>query len=519
VQQKLSVLLQDCVEEINDARGVTDRVTHGFTRDRSIVSNGKEHRNRRYVFNIDLADFFPSINFGRIRGFFIKDKNFALNEKVATVIAQIACHGKVLPQGSPCSPVISNLIAHVLDMHLVSLASSCGCMYSRYADDLTFSTSKKIFPGKIARPSSEDPHKWTPGSELHRLITHAGFQVNATKTRMQYRDSRQEVTGIVVNRRINVRYEYRHTARAMVHRLLNTGSFETYITTIKEGIPTFEKRPGTPNQLHGMLGFIDNIDLEHRACAQIKNPGHFSSNELMYQRFLIYMNFFAAQLPVILCEGETDNVYLTHAIRALAANYPQLATTDAGGKVSLKVRLYKYRKSSTARLLGLRDGGISPLCKLIATYNKETAKFNAPGQQNPVIILHDNDSAAPKIRSAVKEVSGKIVNGTEPFIRVVRNLYVVPTPLPSGALTSKIEDFFDAGIKATVIAGKTFDDKNNYETATHYGKKIFAYAVVRPNANSINFDGFHPLLANLASAIGAHAVPAPNVGSGRGTTP
>jgi RNA-directed DNA polymerase len=111
-QQKLSILLQDCVDEINTAKGRKDRVAHGFKRKRSIITNAREHRNRRYVFNIDLEDFFPSINFGRVRGFFIRDHNFALNEAVATVIAQLACHENALPQGSPCSPVISNLIAH-----------------------------------------------------------------------------------------------------------------------------------------------------------------------------------------------------------------------------------------------------------------------------------------------------------------------------------------------------------------------------------------------------------------------
>jgi retron-type reverse transcriptase len=164
IQQKLSILLQDCVDEINQAKNLKDRIAHGFKRKRSIITNARQHRNRRHVFNLDLEGFFPSINFGRVRGFFIHDKNFALHKDVATVIAQIACYENALPQGSPCSPVISNLIAHVLDMHLVRLASKVGCTYSRYADDLTFSTNKKVFPPEIAKPSDTDPHLWIPGS-------------------------------------------------------------------------------------------------------------------------------------------------------------------------------------------------------------------------------------------------------------------------------------------------------------------------------------------------------------------
>ncbi len=120
-------------------------------------------------------------------------------------------------------------------MHFVRLASMVGCTYSRYADDLTFSTNKKDFPPEIAGPSETDPHLWVPGKELQRLITHAGFQINPAKTHMQYRTSRQEVTGLVVNQKINVRREYRHNVRAMVHSLFKRGSFELYGATEKLG--------------------------------------------------------------------------------------------------------------------------------------------------------------------------------------------------------------------------------------------------------------------------------------------
>ena len=116
---------------------------------RSILTNATLHKRRRYVLNLDLEDFFPSITFGRIRGFFIKDKHFALQEKVATVIAQIACFNNELPQGSPCSPVLSNLIGHLLDTRLARFARLYKCTYSRYADDITFSTSRKDFPAEL----------------------------------------------------------------------------------------------------------------------------------------------------------------------------------------------------------------------------------------------------------------------------------------------------------------------------------------------------------------------------------
>jgi RNA-directed DNA polymerase len=508
VQQRLSDLLQDCVDEINKAKNLKDKIAHGFKRKRSILTNARQHRNRRYVFNMDLGDFFPSINFGRVRGYLIRDKNFALHPDVATVIAQIACHENALPQGSPCSPSISNLIAHVLDMRLVRLASKAGCTYSRYADDLTFSTNKRDFPSEVAELSETQPHVWTPSAELQKVVIDSGFRINAAKTRMQYRTSRQEVTGLVVNKRINVRDEYRHTVRAMVHSLFTKGSFEIYAATERNGARAIEKRPGTTRQLHGMLGFIDNIDQYNKMNSpDPQDLSGRSTKELMYRRFLVYTDFYAAETPVVICEGETDNVYLTHAIRSLAGEFPALAETTNGGKIRLKIRLYKYGRSSTARILGLNDGGSSSLASFIVTYKKDTQRFKAPGQKSPIIVLYDNDSGADPIRNTLKKAFGIKVISTTPFVRVVRNLYAMPTPLVGGITESKIEDFFDAATKAISIDGKTFSDKNGFDVEKHFGKKVFAHKVVRPNADTIDFSGFRPLLATIADAIKSHVAP------------
>ena len=231
------------------------------------------------------------------------------------MIAQIACHDNSLPQGSPCSPVISNLVAHLLDMRLVKLAGTMGCTYSRYADDLTFSTNKKEFPAEIATPagsSGREAHLWLPGEALQKLIERTGFRINAKKTHCMYRTSRQEVTGLVVNEKISVRWAYRHNVRAMVNKLVTTGAFEMYAAVQKNGNVVMEKRPGTPNELHGMLGFIDGIDVYNSLHTDDKPSGTLSSKELVYRQFLMYTTFYAAQSPVIVCEGDTDNVYLTH---------------------------------------------------------------------------------------------------------------------------------------------------------------------------------------------------------------
>ena len=520
LQRQLADLLQDCQLEIEKARDLEDRTAHGFKRDKSIVTNARQHRGRRWVLNLDLEDFFPSINFGRVRGFLLKNRDFALNEKVATVIAQIACHDHTLPQGSPCSPVISNLVAHVLDMRLVKLADKFGCTYSRYADDLTFSTSKREFPSEIAKPSADQPaeaHLWVPGDALQDVITRSGFTINPKKTRLMYRRSRQEVTGLIVNKKIGVRWRYRHDVRAMVHRLVTTGQFEILGTVVKDGKPTLEKQPGTRPELHGMLGFIDGIDVFNAKLAEApkgkKRPyrnaapkppeEEFSSREAVYRQFLMYTTFYASSKPVILCEGDTDNVYLRFAIRRLAADFPELAEITKQKIVVPKVRIYKHPKSSTTRLLDLGSGGYSALTTFMSKYKKETAHFG-PGLAAPVIIVYDNDSSGVELRKKIKGEFKVPTDGTEPFVHVFKNLYAVPTPFGPNAAPTEIEDLFDPATKGTTLNGKSFSSEKKIDENTQYGKSAFAKDVVAANAGKINFDGFKTLLTNISDAIKAH---------------
>jgi RNA-directed DNA polymerase len=514
VQRKLSDLLQDCVDEINEKTKRKDRAAHGFKRRRSIVTNARQHRRRRWVFNTDLEDFFPTIHFGRVKGFFVKNKDFALHDEVATTIARIACANAVLPQGSPCSPVISNLIASVLDVRLVRLAKEAGCTYSRYADDISFSTNKPAFPADIATLAAGQPHTWQPATPLESAITRAGFKVNAAKTHMMYRDSRQGVTGLVVNEKVNIRTEYRRTVRAMVRRLITTGQFELEDPAAGGGSGTPGTRAGTVRELQGMLAFIELVDLYnaqlHGPVSSVELSTTLRSKELPYLQFLVYSQFYEPSAPVVICEGKTDNVYLTHAILALAADYPELVgtkTTPQGNVLRLKIRLYKYSKSSTGRILGLHAGGTGNLAHFISIYREQAGGFTARGMAHPAILLFDNDAGASAIQGAVRKVISQPAQ--TPFTLIAHNLYAVPTPNPAGATESMIEDFFDAATKATPVDGKILhaDDKN-FDESKHISKHIFAQRVVRANAGKINFDGFRPLLDNIVAVLKAHKAPA-----------
>jgi RNA-directed DNA polymerase len=516
LQRRLADLLQDCLDEINkNAAGDSQakplgQISHGFKRGSSICTNARKHRNRRYVFNIDLTDFFGTINFGRVRGFFIKDERFHLNPKVATIFAQIACFKQSLPQGSPCSPVISNLIGNILDTHLVKLADRTGCIYTRYADDLTFSTNKRCFPRSIAIQSDDDNHVWMPGSELLRLVTYSGFAINQKKTRMQYRCSRQEVTGLVVNKKVNIRREYRHNTRAMAHRLFKKGSF-LLPTSEKDanGDYSLEMKQGSLNQLHGRLGFIDGIDRYNIEILSSNKESQIKSKETIYRRFLFYKEFYAASKPVLICEGWTDYVYIENALRKLASNYPSLISFDSDGKSTFLIKRFKESKSHTAEILGIK-GGTGDFKKFIPSYKKEFEHFSAPGMEKPVILLVDNDSAGREVLGAVANMVKKSsraktkIDHNEPYIHVHRNLYLILTPLQENQKESKIEDLFDASTLEVKIDGKSFNPSNENATETTYSKAVFARKVVEEMASSINFEGFVPLLDRIAKVIEIH---------------
>jgi RNA-directed DNA polymerase len=170
-------ILQAKLNEVLNIVYQPKSATHGFTLGRSIVTNAKPHTARRYVLNIDIQDFFTTINSGRVRGMF-KAPPYRWPEKVATVLAQICCQANSLPQGAPTSPTVSNMICAKLDTELLRLAQKHSCWYSRYADDIAFSTNKRQFPDELAYSE----HGLTiPGRELRETIESNGFSINPSK--------------------------------------------------------------------------------------------------------------------------------------------------------------------------------------------------------------------------------------------------------------------------------------------------------------------------------------------------
>lgn len=159
----------------------------GFRKNYSILDNAKEHVNKDLVINLDLKDFFPSITYKMVYRIFAY---VGYTNSVCHLLTQICTNREnVLPQGSPASPIISNIVALKLDKRLTVLCEKFKCKYTRYADDITFSGCVNI---KGILPIVE------------KIIMDEGFSINEEKIRLQYKNQRQEVTGLLVNEKISV---------------------------------------------------------------------------------------------------------------------------------------------------------------------------------------------------------------------------------------------------------------------------------------------------------------------------
>lgn len=503
LQKKLSDLLNDCLIEIEDG---FSSPAHGFKIGRSIFSNAAQHRQRRYVLNLDLEDFFPTIHFGRIVGYFEKSKHFGLNPLIAKILANLLCHKSALPQGAPSSPVISNLLARMLDMQLAKLAKKSRLSYTRYADDITFSTNLKNFPESIARQVGE--HDWEIGDDLIRVIRGCGFRINNVKTRMQYKSSRQEVTGLVVNDKVSVPVEYRRWARAAVARLVSKGTYFEPLPKMFVGPPVEDPPPASLNHLEGCLSHIydaHRFQRERAARGQSLKSQFFelNSDEHVYRKFLFYTKFYLPEKPVIVCEGETDTIYLASAISILAKKYPQLINVDVdkGGKDRFNIRFAKHSPVA-GRILGLH-GGTDALKNFCRIYVDQVKKFKSGTLSKPVIVVVDNDNAGRDVINYVRGIAkhqglADIAGLNYVFARP--NLYIVKIQCAKIKGDCVIENLFSDSLLDTKLGNKVLNLSNKKVEENEYGKMFFAKYVV-PKAAEKEFLGFENLLDTLIEVL------------------
>jgi hypothetical protein len=285
--------IQKCINLILQIIFKPHEAATGFVIDKSIVDNARLHIGSIYVFNIDLKDFFPSIDQARVwrtlqlPPFNLGNKtvyspvekiklseiaNFNTNIerlKINNIVSAIICFEmnverqnekgewilqskNVLPQGAPTSPIITNIVCQRLDYILTGVAKRFGLKYSRYADDITFSSQHNVF-----QKNSEFM------KELQRVIGDQKFHIKETKTRLQKQGYRQEVTGLIVNKKVNVPLRYIKKLRVWLHRweLLGYQKAEQLFLRdyVSEKGDTIKGNPNMTNVISGKLMYLSMV--------------------------------------------------------------------------------------------------------------------------------------------------------------------------------------------------------------------------------------------------------------------
>ncbi len=494
IQCRIVKALSDYQQTLLEDNHVVNNISHAFERGKSIISNAKVHRNKRLVLNVDLKDFFDSFHFGRVCGYFEKNKYFMLPHEVAVILAQLSCYEGKLPQGAPTSPIITNLMCSILDAKIINLSKKYKLRYTRYADDLTFSTNNRQFIDKY----NEFVER------LEKIINYEGFEINKEKTRLQYNDSRQVVTGLVVNEKINICRDYYKETRAMANNLYNNGEFAI------NGIT------GTINQLEGRFSFIDQIE-KHNNVQDKENHSFYKLNgrEKQFQKFLFYKYFFAGSKPIIITEGKTDIIYLKAALRKLYKEYPDLVEKKKDGSFEYKISFLK-RTSKIRYFFGIAKDGADAIknvtrfftdSKNFTNYYKYFKEVTNNDSAYPTIIIFDNELSnkekpLSKFANEFVNKENKELLKKDLKIQVFSdtNLFLITNQLIDGKEESEIEDLFDKATLETIIDGRKLILKDKYDTKQFYGKEIFSKYVIN-NYEKIDFSNFRCILDNIVSII------------------
>ena len=237
----------------------------GFVPGRSVADNASRHVRKNYVLNADLKDFFPSITRKRVKSALLHPP-FSFDKESANLLSGICCAHMdltrngwdifwkikrlgwksvpnppnsvplkaedfksevpaTLPQGAPSSPVLSNAVCIRLDQRLTGLAKRFQVSYSRYADDITFSSNHNVFL-----------EGYSFMKEFRRIIADEGFTLNEEKLRLQRRGERQEVTGLIVNSKVNVCRKYVRSIGSLLHIWERYGVDTAYARFLKYNI-------------------------------------------------------------------------------------------------------------------------------------------------------------------------------------------------------------------------------------------------------------------------------------------
>ena len=216
----------------------------GYEFNHSIISNAAVHTNKKHILNIDLKDFFPSISARRVREIMVKHIGIQ-HAAIADALALISTYKKMLPTGAATSPVLSNFACIEMDEELISFCSQHDISYTRYADDLSFSANHYFSSDEIKL--------------IRTIITKYHFTINEKKFRLLSSKSKQMVTGIIVNKKLNVNRTYIRNIRATLHHIKTEGIEVAAKKHYQVDIADIKLQQKLLFKLEGQINFIGQV--------------------------------------------------------------------------------------------------------------------------------------------------------------------------------------------------------------------------------------------------------------------
>lgn len=299
----------------------------GYVPGRGLLEHAERHTRAHLVVTADLKKFFPSINFGRVRGMFMA-KPFKFNAGVATLLAQICCKAGSLPQGSPSSPAISNIICRSLDKGLLEFSNRRRLSVTRYADDICFSTNMRSSLAGLLESFPEQG--FIPGVGLRSLVESAGFELNLDKFNVARKNERQMVTGLIVNDGVATPRKWRRQLRVLMHILRTTDEVagSAIVNTWTSPPPSRSGATGSISKLiQGKAAFAGFVDKR-------SSKNYVRSLHRSYPQLRALLPRVSPTFPVrVMTEGFTDLIHLEAAIRHYS---DQVDLSD------VKIRFHNY---------------------------------------------------------------------------------------------------------------------------------------------------------------------------------
>lgn len=233
--RELKALQRWILRNLLDGMEVSDRAK-GFTLGRSAIDHAALHVNRRAVLMLDIRDFFPSIGTGAVRTVLERCSG---SEEVCDSLTLLCTYRDHLPQGAPSSPRLSNLVFKPVDEEVAAHCDSLDIAYSRYADDMAFS-------------SDDYDELEAVKAFVEESIGQLGLRLNEDKTRMLTQKRAMIVGGLRLNAgHPTIGREQKRRTRAALHHWLAKGS-------AKE----------SPNSILGRLAYIRGIEPDYYAKLQ-----------------------------------------------------------------------------------------------------------------------------------------------------------------------------------------------------------------------------------------------------------